>query len=217
MTILIIGATGTLGRQIVKKALDENYSIKCLVRNFRRSIFLKDWGSDLIYGDLTKPSSIPLAFKNINIIIDSVAFRSDSNYNYERVQGFGRLAILEVSILLQIKKYIWFTFLVLRSKFEDQPLWLRLNERIKQILKVITFTYIIFECFAFYQGIIRQYAIPILNDKTIFVPKPHSIFDPPLPYIDSRDAAKSVVYTFNSSEYNNRIVSILNSNSEGGL
>jgi hypothetical protein len=222
MTILIIGGTGTLGRQIVKKALDEGYLIKCLVRNFRRSVFLKDWGSDLVYGDLAKPSSIPLAFKGVRIVVDSATSRLFGNYNCAKVEGFGRLAILEISNLARIKKYIWFTlFLVEECIRKDQPLLLRLNARIREMLQnageLINFTYIIFECLCFFQGLIKQYAIPILEGEKIWVPSLDSISNCALPYIDTRDAAKSVVHTFNSSEYDNTVVSLINLTHKGRL
>ena len=162
MSILIIGGTGTLGRQIVKQALDEGYQVKCLVRDFRRSAFLKDWGAELVYGDLSKPSTLPLALKGVKVVIDSATIRSTSSYTSETIDWRGKLALLEASKLIGIKKFIYFSVLN-ASKNPSIPL-LDLKLRIENELEKSGLNYTIFQCSGFFQGLISQYALPVLEN-----------------------------------------------------
>ena len=203
MSILVIGGTGTLGRQIVKQALDEGYQVKCLVRDFRRSAFLKDWGAELVYGDLSIPSTLPLALKGVKIVIDSATIRSTNNYTAETVDWRGKLALIEAAKLVNIQKFIYFSILN-ASKNTSIPL-LDLKMKVGSELEKSGLKYTIFQCSGFFQGLISQYALPVLENQTIWLPGDSTS----TAYIDTQDAAKAVIETLNSDTYTNRSVSLI--------
>ena len=203
MSILVIGGTGTLGRQIVKQALEEGYQVKCLVRDFRRSSFLKDWGAELIYGDLSIISTLPLALKGVKIVIDSATIRSTSNYTSETIDWKGKLALLEASKLIGIKKFIYLSVLN-ASQNPSIPL-MNLKICMEKELEKSGLNYTIFQCSGFFQGLISQYALPVLENEIIWLPGESA----PVAYLDTQDAAKAIVRTLNVSEYNNKKISII--------
>jgi len=58
MKVLIVGATGTLGRQVVRRCLDQGHDVRCLVRTPRKAGFLQGWGGELVQGDLLQIDSL---------------------------------------------------------------------------------------------------------------------------------------------------------------
>jgi len=187
MSLLVIGGTGTLGRQIVKQAIDEGYQVKCFTRNLRRANFLKDWGAELVYGDLSLPETIPPALKGVSFVIDAATVRPTDDYNSETVDWKGKVALIEAAKLAKIKKFIFFS--VLGASANTSIPLIDLKLKVANLLKETPFACTIFQCSGFFQGIINQYAIPVLENKTIWLLGNSS----PIAYLDTQDAAISIV------------------------
>lgn len=63
MTILITGATGTVGRRIVDHLLDLGESVRCLTRNPSTAAFPAE--ADVAYGDLSDPPTLDSALDGV--------------------------------------------------------------------------------------------------------------------------------------------------------
>jgi len=203
MSVLIVGGTGTLGRQIVKQALDEGYQVKCLVRDFRRGAFLRDWGAELIYGDLTIPETIPLTLKDAHVVIDASTIRSTSTYTSEVVDWSGKVALIEAAKFAGVKKMMQFSILD-AEKNASVPL-LDLKLKVENRLKSSGLNYTIFQCSGFFQGLISQYAVPVLDNQKIWLAKNAA----PIAYLDTQDAAKAVVQSISNVNCDNAVVSLI--------
>jgi uncharacterized protein YbjT (DUF2867 family) len=184
MSLLIIGGTGTLGRQIVLQALTKGYQVRCLVRNFRKASFLKEWGVELVYGDLTKPETIPPCLKGITAIIDASTSRAEELDSLKKVDWEGKLYLIEAAKVANIKRFIFFSAQN-AEQFENIPL-MKLKNGIEIELKQSNIPYTIFRLTGFYQGLIDQYAIPILENLSIWVTNENTYVS----YMDTQDVAK---------------------------
>ncbi len=68
-TVLIVGATGSIGRYAVAEALQQGYAVRALVRDRARAGRILPEGVDLVVGDLTRPESLGPAVEGVEAIV----------------------------------------------------------------------------------------------------------------------------------------------------
>ena len=203
MTILVIGGTGTLGRQIVKSALDKGYNVRCLARNIRKANFLRNWGAEIVYGDLALPETLPMAFKGVSVVIDASTLRSEEELtNGRAVDLMGKIALIKAAKVAKVERFIFFS-LFQTTPTSSIPL-VAFKNKITQLLSNSEIPYTIFKIPGFYQGLIGQYGIPLLDQQKIWLTSERNS----IAYIDAQDASKLVVQSLVLPATKNQIIAL---------
>ncbi|MCA1990912.1 MAG: SDR family oxidoreductase [Coleofasciculus sp. S288] len=187
MNLLVVGATGTLGRQVVRRALDEGHQVRCLVRSPRKATFLKEWGAEIVQGDLCDPETLPPALEGINAVIDAATARPTDTLSIKQVDWDGQVSLIQAAVAAGVERFVLFS--ILNSKeFPHVPL-MEIKRCTELFLAESGLNYTILQPCGFMQGLIGQYAIPILDGQAVWITGEAA----PIAYMDTQDIAKFAV------------------------
>ncbi len=187
MKLLIVGATGTLGRQIARRALDEGHQVRCLVRNARKAAFLKEWGAELVMGDFCKPETLPPALEGMEAIIDAAAARPTDSLSMKEIDWDGKVNLIQAAQKAGVDRYIFFSILN-AEKYPHVPL-MDIKYCTEKFLAESGLNYTILRPCGFMQGLIGQYAVPLLDNQAVWITGESS----PIAYMDTQDVAKLTI------------------------
>ncbi|MBE9039558.1 SDR family oxidoreductase [Oscillatoriales cyanobacterium LEGE 11467] len=198
MSLLIVGATGTLGRQIVRRALDEGYEVRCLVRSFSRASFLREWGAELVQANLCFPDTLPPCLEGISTVIDASTARLTDSLSIKKVDWDGKVALIQACAEAQIDRFVFCSILD-AQKYPQVPL-MEIKRCTELFLAESGLNYTVLQLSGFMQGLIGQYAIPILDEQTVWMTGKTA----PVAYMNTQDIAKFAVRALSVPETENK-------------
>jgi uncharacterized protein YbjT (DUF2867 family) len=187
MQVLIVGATGTLGRQIARRALDAGHGVRCMVRSPRKASFLQEWGCELTRGDLSDPASLDYALEGQEALIDAATARATDSGSAYDVDWAGKQNLFAACQRAGVARVV-FHSLLNASRHPKVPL-MAIKACSEQWLEASDLDYTILQGAAFMQGLISQFAIPVLESQTVWV----SGIPTPIAYMNSQDMARFAV------------------------
>eukprot|EP00891_Asterochloris_glomerata_P005198 jgi/Astpho2/5198/Aster-04778 len=191
--LLVIGGTGTLGRQVVRLALDEGYDVRCIVRPRQTPAdFLRDWGAETVQADLKDLTSLPATMVGIHTVIDCATARPEENA--QKVDWDGKVGLIQCAQALGIQRYIFFSIHHC-TEHPEVPL-MQFKACTEQYLKDSGLNYTIFRLCGFMQAIIGNYAVPILEEKQVW----GTTDETRTAYLDTTDVAKMTLAALRREE-----------------
>ncbi|UFP94137.1 NAD(P)H-binding protein [Gloeobacter morelensis] len=207
MKILVMGATGNLGRQVVRRAIDEGHTVRCGVRNREKAQFLEQWGAQLFGGDLREADCYEPLLADIEAVILTVSALAsrdgrDKTNNIDNVDDVGVRAFVDAMRGRPLQRLVY-TSVLRCDEFAGNKM-MCIKRKVEEHIERSGVPYSILRLSAFMQGLIPEFALPILEKKPVRIQRNPS----PIAYISTLDAAKFAVAACTLPALENRTVGV---------
>jgi uncharacterized protein YbjT (DUF2867 family) len=134
MTILVVGATGVLGRQVVARLRECGEPVRALVRDPARATDLAAAGVEVIIGDLVDPDSLERACAGVERVLAAAhALLGRGRHASEHVDDAGHRALIAAARAAGVRRFVYVSA---HGASPDHPVdFFRTKHAIEQVLK----------------------------------------------------------------------------------
>jgi len=109
---LVAGATGYLGKHILKELKNQGYRVRALARNPQKLEDVKEFIDDMFIGEVTRPETLDQVCEDIDIVISSLGItRQKDGMTYMDVDYQANQNLLELARRESVSKFIYVSVL----------------------------------------------------------------------------------------------------------
>jgi len=145
-----------------------------------------------VKADLTKPESLPPALVGIHTIIDCATARPEESI--KAVDWEGKKALIQTAKAMGIERYVFFSIDGC-DKHPEVPL-MDMKLCTEKYLAQLGMPYTVFRLCGFMQALISQYAVPILEEESVWGTDDET----KTAYLDSQDVARMALASLRTEE-----------------
>lgn len=188
--ILVVGATGSLGRNVSRMLLAGGRQVRAMTREVSKTDALKALGAKPVRGNLRDPDSLEFALRGVRAVVAAAhSMLGRGEESSEAVDDIGHRALIDAAKQAGVEHFVY-TSVVGASDDHPVDFW-RHKARVERYLKDSGLTYTIIRPTAFME--VHAYQ---LVGKSIVEGKRVMLFGPgrnPRNYVAAEDVAKAVV------------------------
>lgn len=203
--ILIIGASGFLGREVAKLLLSRGERVRLLVRTPAKVEDLKQQGAEIVQGDLIDPPSLIRACQGANRVLAAAnSFLGKGKNTAEAVDEAGHRALIDAAKASGVMHFVTMSMLGVSP---DHPVdYARMKYSVEQYLKASGLSYTILRS-AWYM----EQNVHLYNGKSILESGKTNLLGngtKPRNFIAVRDVAQFAVRALMDPKLKNRTIDI---------
>jgi uncharacterized protein YbjT (DUF2867 family) len=152
--ILIAGATGYLGRYLVKVFSEHGYQVRALARDPKKLDELRNHIDEIFEGEVTKPETLEGVCGGIDVVISSIGItRQKDNLTYMDVDYRGNKNLLDLAVENKVAKFIYVS--VLNTHLMKELKIIQAKERFVDDLKESGLAYTIIRPTGFFSDMLE--------------------------------------------------------------
>lgn len=203
--ILIVGASGFLGREVASRLLDQGQAVRLLARTPATVEDLKQRGAEVMQGDLVDPASLGRACQGVDAVLAAAhSIIGKGRYKSEAVDDAGHRALIDAAQEAGVGHFVYTSAL---GAAPDSPIdFFRTKYHVEAYLKATGLSYTILRPSAFMETHAHT-----LNGKAILETGKTSLLGKgtkPRNYVAVRDVAHFAVLALTEPSLKNRTLAV---------